>query len=80
VKLESAKTDEDGQAVHEDCYVQECIAAPFRSFTDRASERASGDPDRVSLRGATQESLDARGAAPKGVMQATQVAMAEAIA
>ncbi len=60
--------------------VQECIAELFLSFTERASERAAGDPYRVSLRGATRESLDARGAAPKGAMQATQVAMAEAIA
>jgi hypothetical protein len=60
--------------------VQEWVEALFRSFTDRASERAAGDPDRVSLRGATRELLDARGAAPKGALQATQVAMAEAIA
>ena len=60
--------------------VRECIAALFLSFTDKARERAADDPDRASLRGATRESLDPRGAAPKGAMQAIQVAMAEAIA
>ena len=32
--------------------VRECIAALFRSFTDKARERAADDPNRASLRGA----------------------------
>jgi hypothetical protein len=60
--------------------VRECIAALFLSFRDKARERTADDPDRARLRGATRESLDPRGAAPKGAMQAIQVAMAEAIA